>query len=202
MKKLISTMLFLLLALSCLSVSTAEKYWKMYWKPGDRIVEMTPEEDGQFTGIIEEAVRKSEGTTVRLGADHESDLEAAYAVFLSVSPDGTPIGPYEDSVNYEDIGCYKWAVGIPDDQSVGRDEAWKNILKFLVDEGISTPEILVHYYPQAAYETGNDPENPVWRIILACYDHEKSGLPIAAYELSVYAHDGSICGYRDLNPDG
>ena len=64
------------------------------------------------------------------------------------------------------------------------------------------PETLVHYYPQVSYETGSDPENPSWHIILACYDYEETGLPITAWAVSVYAHDGSICGYREVNGAG
>ena len=70
------------------------------------------------------------------------------------------------------------------------------------NQSIATEETLIHYYPQVSYETGNDPENPVWRITPICYDYEESGLPFTAYEIAIYAHDGSVCGYRDLQSEG
>jgi len=177
----------------------AETYWKMYWKPVEYIMEITSEEETQIAEIIVEAVHKSEGTPVRIDADQES-AEVQYERFISLFPDGNPI-EYKD-VEYEDIGYYRWAVGIPDDQSVSLDEAWKTTLNFLLDQNLATPEILVHYYPQATFDTGYDPENPVWKITLTCYDYEESDLPITAWEVAVYAHDGSICGYREVSGAG
>jgi hypothetical protein len=179
----------------------AYSYWKMHWKPGENIISFTPEEDAQITAIIEEANQKSEGTNIRIGADRESDVETAYNNFLVMSPDGSPMEPADDK-EYEDVGRYMWAVGLPDEQSISRNEAWRIMLKYLLDQGISTPEILVHYYPLVSYETGNYNGNPVWRILLECYDYQDSGLPITAWEVAIYAHDGSICGYRDINPVG
>ncbi|MBR3334461.1 MAG: hypothetical protein IKG23_09245 [Clostridia bacterium] len=179
----------------------ADSYWKMHWKPGENIISFTPEEDAQITAVIEEANQKSEGTNIRVGADRESDVETAYNNFLVMSPDGSPMEPADDK-EYEDVGRYMWAVGLPDEQSISRNEAWIIMLKYLLDQGISTPEILVHYYPLVSYETGNYNGNPVWRILLECYDYQDSGLPVTAWEVAIYAHDGSICGYRDINPVG
>ena len=190
-------LIFLLLAFA----AHADSYWKMHWKPGESIIGFTPEEDTQITAIIEEANQKSEGTNIRIGADRESDVETAYNNFLTMSPDGAPMEPADDK-EYEDIGRYMWAFGLPDEQSISRDEAWKIMLKYLIDHGISTPEILVHYYPLVSYETGNYNGNPVWRILLECYDYQDSGFPVTAWEVAIYAHDGSICGYRDINPVG
>ena len=188
-----------LLAFLCCAAAGAENYWEMYWAPGEAEVRLSSEEDAQITAIIEEALQRSAGTMARYGADHESDLETFYEGFLLMSPDGTPLT--RGDTEYEDIGVYRWAVGLPDDQSVSRDEAWKILLKFLIDQQISSPEILVHYYPQISYETGNYSGNPVWRIILTCYDAVSSGLPMTPWEAAVYAHDGSICGYRELRLD-
>ena len=179
----------------------ADSYWKMHWKPGENIISFTPEEDAQITAIIEEANQKSEGTNIRVGADRESDVETAYNNFLVMSPDGSPMEP-DDDKEYEDVGRYMWAVGLPDEQSISRNEAWKIMLKYLLDQGISTPEILVHYYPLVSYETGNYNGNPVWRILLECYDYQDSGLLVTAWEAAIYVHDGSVCGYRDINPVG
>jgi hypothetical protein len=173
----------------------------MYWKPGEYVVEFTLEEETHISGIIEKAKEKSEGTNIRLGADRENDTEYAYEQFLSISPDGTPMEPTDD-IEYEDIGLYYWAVGIPDDQSISKDEAWKILLKFLIDQKLSTPEDLVHYYPLISFETGNYSGNPVWRIILECYDNAESNLPFTFCDVAIYAHDGSICGYRLIEPVG
>ena len=198
MRKIIVLFLCLAMLFSVLPAN-ADNFWKMYWKPGEYHVEIAPEEDTQIKGIIDEALQKSEGTPVRLDADQESP-EVQYERYISLFPDGNPIE--NKDVEYEDIGHYRWAVGIPDDQSISLNEAWRITLKFLMDQDLATPEILVHYYPQAAFDTGYDPENPVWKIILTCYDYEESDLPITVWEVSVYAHDGSVCGYREVNGAG
>ncbi len=199
-KGLLPCVLFIVL-LASVSISHANTFWKMYWKPGEYVVEFTLEEETHISGIIEKAKEKSEGTNIRLGADRENDTEYAYEQFLSISPDGTPMEPTDD-IEYEDIGLYYWAVGIPDDQSISKDEAWKILLKFLIDQKLSTPEDLVHYYPLISFETGNYSGNPVWRIILECYDNAESNLPFTFCDVAIYAHDGSICGYRLIEPVG
>ena len=199
-KGLLPCVLFIVL-LASVSISHADTFWKMYWKPGEYVVEFTLEEETHISGIIEKAKEKSEGTNIRLGADRENDTEYAYEQFLSISPDGTPMEP-TDEIEYEDIGLYYWAVGIPDDQSISKDEAWKILLKFLIDQKLSTPEDLVHYYPLISFETGNYSGNPVWRIILECYDNAESNLPFTFCDVAIYAHDGSICGYRLIEPVG
>ena len=199
-KGLLPCVLFIIL-LASVSISHADTFWKMYWKPGEYVVEFTLEEETHISGIIEKAKEKSEGTNIRLGADRENDTEYAYEQFLSISPDGTPMEPTDD-IEYEDIGLYYWAVGIPDDQSISKDEAWKILLKFLIDQKLSTPEDLVHYYPLISFETGNYSGNPVWRIILECYDNAESNLPFTFCDVAIYAHDGSICGYRLIEPVG
>lgn len=199
-KGLLPCVLFIVL-LASVSISHADTFWKMYWKPGEYVVEFTLEKETHISGIIEKAKEKSEGTNIRLGADRENDTEYAYEQFLSISPDGTPMEPTDD-IEYEDIGLYYWAVGIPDDQSISKDEAWKILLKFLIDQKLSTPEDLVHYYPLISFETGNYSGNPVWRIILECYDNAESNLPFTFCDVAIYAHDGSICGYRLIEPVG
>lgn len=189
-KRYLSFFLFIVL-LASVSLSEADSFWEKHWRPGEYVVEFTPEEETQMTGIIDKANVNSEGTNIRIGADRENDPENAYQQFLSVSPDGTPMEPTDD-INYEDIGYYYWAVGIPDNQSISKDEAWKIVLKFLVDQKLSTPEDLMHYYPLVSYETGNYSGNPVWRIILECYDYSESNLPFTFCDVAVYAHDGSI----------
>ena len=198
MKKAILLLLCLAMLLSALPAD-ADTYWKMYWKPGEYHVEITPEEDTQISGIIEESVQKSEGTLERIDADQES-VEAQYERFISFFSDGSPV-EYNET-EYEDIGHYRWAVGLPDDQSISRDDAWKITLQFLIDQDLATAETLAHYYPRVSYDIGFDPENPVWKITPVCYDYEETDLPITAWEVAVYAHDGSICGYREVSGAG
>jgi len=198
MRKTIVLFLCLAMLLSVLSAD-ADIFWKMYWKPGEYSVEITPKEDTQIKEIIDEALQKSEGTPVRIDADQESP-EVQYERYIRLFPDGSP--NEDEEVEYEDIGHYRWAVGLPDDQSISLDEAWRITLKFLMDQKLATPGILVHYYPQAAFDTGYDPENPVWKITLTCYDYEESDLPATAWEVAVYAHDGSVCGYREVSGVG
>ena len=197
-RKALSVILCTALLLSFLPAQ-ADTYWNMYWKSGDHTVEFTAEDEAQIAQLMEEAVRNSEGTLVRIDADQES-VEAQYERYISLFPDGSPVEYNE--IEYEDIGHYRWAVGLPDDQSISRDEAWKIALQFLIEQNLATAETLVHYYPQASFDTGYDPENPVWKIILTCYDYEESDLPITVWEVTVYAHDGSVCGYREVNGAG
>ena len=177
----------------------ADTYWKMYWKPGEYTVECTPEEEARIAGVMEEAMRKSEGTPERMDAEKESP-EVQYERYLSFFPDGAPV-EYKD-VEYEDIGYYRWAVGLPDGQSISPEEAWKIALVFLTGQQLADPETLAHYYPQTVYDTGYDPGNPVWKVTPVCYDYEETGLPVSAWEVAVYAHDGSICGYREVEGAG
>ena len=177
----------------------ADTYWKMYWAPGEHTVEFTAEDEAKITQLMEEAIRNSEGTLLRIDADQES-VEVQYERYISLFPDGSPV-EYNDT-EYEDIGHYRWAVGLPDDQSISRDEAWKITLQFLIDQNLATAETLAHYYPQVTFDNGYDPENPVWKITPVCYDYEESDLPITEWEVAVYAHDGSICGYREVSGAG
>ena len=183
MKKQYLMILIVLLAILLSSVAAADNFFTMHWEPGEYKVTFSPEEDKLVDRILEEARKKSEGTIQRKAID---------------GSDGEPM----ESVTHDDIGTYYYAVGLPDEQSITKDEAWKILVKFLLDQEIAKPDILTHYYPQVAYETGNDPGNPVWRILLICYDYQESGLPFTKYEVFVYAHDGSICGYRDTDPVG
>ena len=130
-KRLLTCFLFIVL-LASVGISHADTFWKLHWEPGEYVVEFTLEEETTISGIIKMVNEKSEGTNIRLGADRENDSENAYEQFLSVSPDGTPMEP-ADGIKYEDIGYYYWAVDIPDDQSISKDEAWKILLKFLID---------------------------------------------------------------------
>ncbi len=89
------------------------------------------------------------------------------------------------------MGTYIWLVGFPDEESITADQAWRLAYQVLLeDAGVSETD-LIHYYPQISYEVGN-PENPFWRFHFMPYDLDTS----IVYEVAVYAHDGSICGYK------
>lgn len=144
--------LTMLLILVVCSVAEAENFWQMYWMPGECKVSFTPEDDALVTGILEEAKARSEGTIQRQAADESESVEAQYERFLEMNPEGTPMG--SDEIMFDDIDCYQWAVGLPDEQSISRDEAWRIMVKFMLDQQIATKEILIHYYPQVAYGAG------------------------------------------------
>ncbi len=55
MRKIIVLFLCLAMLFSVLPAN-ADNFWKMYWKPGEYYVEITPEEDTQIKGIIDEAL--------------------------------------------------------------------------------------------------------------------------------------------------
>ena len=197
-RKALSGMLCAAVLLCCLPAQ-ADTYWSMYWKPGECSVACTAEEEARITDLIEEIIRNSEGTPVRIDAEQES-VEVQYARYISLFPEGSPVEYTE--TEYEDIGHYRWAVGLPDERCVSREEAWRIALKFLAGQGLATPETLAHYYPQFSFDVGYDPENPVWKVTPVCFDNEESDLPVTAWEVAVYAHDGSICGYREVDGAG
>ena len=159
-RKAWSVMLGAALLLSALPAH-ADPYWQMHWEPGRYTVAMTAEQEAQITRLTEETIRNSEGTPVRTDADQES-VEAQYERYISLFPDGSPV-EYSET-EYEDIGHYRWAAGLPDDQCISREEAWK--------------------------------------ITPVCFDDEESGLPVTAWQVAVYVHDGSICGYREVSGAG
>ena len=73
-KRFLSFFLFIVL-LASVSLSEADSFWEKHWQPGEYVVEFTPEEETQMTGIIEKANVNSEGTNIRIGADRENDPE-------------------------------------------------------------------------------------------------------------------------------
>ena len=100
---------------------------------------------------------------------------------------------------FDDIGTYTWAVGLPDEQSITQDQAWRTACQVLLEEAGIAEEQLTHFYPHFSYETG-DPENPFWHLNLMPYD---AGSAVSVvYEVAVYAHDGSVCGYKIGVPVG
>jgi len=168
--------------------------WDRYWKPGEKRMEDTEESRIQVNAILEKANQASEGMLVREGADADT-VELQYELYQHMLQDGAKIEPQL----FDDIGTYTWAVGLPDEQSITQDQAWRTACQVLLEEVGIAEEQLTHFYPHFSYETG-DPENPFWHLNLMPYD---AGSEISVvYEVAVYAHDGSVCGYKIGVPVG
>lgn len=168
--------------------------WDCYWKPGEKKMEDTEESRKQVDAILEKANQASEGTPVRDGADADT-VELQYELYQRMLQDGAEIEPQL----FDDIGTYTWAVGLPDDQSITQKQAWYIACQVLLEEAGIHEEQLTHFYPHFSYETG-DPENPFWHLNLMPYD---AGSEVnVVYEVAVYAHDGSVCGYKIGVPVG
>ncbi len=168
--------------------------WDCYWKRGEKRMEDTEESRIQVNAILEKVNQASEGMLVREGADADT-VELQYELYQRMLQDGAEIEPQL----FDDIGTYTWAVGLPDEQSITQDQAWRIACRVLLEEAGVSEEQLTHFYPHFSYETG-DPENPFWHLILMPYD---AGSEVSVvYEVAVYAHDGSVCGYKIGAPVG
>ena len=168
--------------------------WDRYWKPGEKRMEDTEESRIQVNAILEKVNQASEGMLVREGADADT-VELQYELYQHMLQDGAKIEPQL----FDDIGTYTWAAGLPDEQSITQDQAWRIACRVLLEEAGVSEEQLTHFYPHFSYETG-DPENPFWHLNLMPYD---AGSEISVvYEVAVYAHDGSVCGYKIGVPVG
>ena len=168
--------------------------WDRYWKPGEKIMEDTEESCIQVNAILEKVNQASEGMLVREGADADT-VELQYELYQRMLQDGAKIEPQL----FDDIGTYTWAVGLPDEQSITQDQAWRIACQVLLEEAGISEEQLTHFYPHFSYET-SDPENPFWHLNLMPYD---AGSEVSVvYEVAVYAHDGSVCGYKIGVPVG
>ena len=168
--------------------------WDRYWKPGEKRMEDTEESRIQVDAILEKAKQASEGTLVREGADADT-VELQYELYQRMLQDGAKIEPQL----FDDIGTYTWAVGLPDEQSITQDQAWRVACQVLLEEAGISEEQLTHFYPHFSYETG-DPENPFWHLNLMPYD---VGSEVSVvYEVAVYTLDGSVCGYKIGVPVG
>ena len=168
--------------------------WDRYWKPGEKRMEDTEESRIQVNAILEKVNQASEGMLVREGADADT-VELQYELYQHMLQDGAKIEPQL----FDDIGTYTWAVGLPDEQSITQDQAWRIACRVLLEEAGISEEQLTHFYPHFSYETG-DPENPFWHLILMPYDAGSAFSVV--YEVAVYAHDGSVCGYKIGVPVG
>ncbi len=168
--------------------------WDHYWKPGEKIMEDTEESRKKVNDILEKVNQASEGTLIRNGADADT-VELQYELYQRMLQDGAEI----EAQLFDDIGTYTWAVGLPDEKSITQDQAWRTACQVLLEEAGISEEELIHFYPHFSYETGN-PENPFWNLNLMPYDAGSEFSVV--YEVAVYAHDGSVCGYRVGVPVG
>ena len=136
----------------------------------------------------------SEGTPVREGADNDT-VEFQYAEYQRMLQNGMDVREQL----FADTGKYIWAIGLPDDQSITQEEAKKLSCRILLEDAGIPEEQMVHFYPHFTYETGN-PENPFWHVTWMPFDQGADVSTIL--DVAVYAHDGSICGYRIAVPVG
>ena len=168
--------------------------WDQYWKPGEKRLEDTEEARSRTESVLRQIDQASEGTAVREGADNDT-VELQYAEYQRMIQEGREIQPQL----FDDIGTYIWAVGLPDEQSISQDDAWRISCQALMETAGIPEDQMIHFYPHFTYETG-DPENPFWHITWMPFDQ---GVDVSTvFDVAVYAHDGSVCGYRIAVPVG
>ena len=168
--------------------------WDQYWKPGEKILIKTEESRSRVESVLLMIDQASAGTSVREGADNDT-VELQYEAYQRMIQEGRKIKPQL----FDDIGTYIWAVGLPDEQSISQDEARRISCQVLLEEAGISEEQMSHFYPHFTYETG-DPENPFWHITWMPFDQDADVSMI--FDVAVYAHDSSICGYRIAVPVG
>ena len=168
--------------------------WDQYWKPGEKKLEATEETQSKVDAILLRIDQASEGTPVREGADNDT-VEFQYAEYQRMIHDGMDVREQL----FVDTGVYIWAIGLPDDQSITQEEAKKLSCQILLEDAGISEEQMVHFYPHFTYEIGN-PENPFWHVTWIPFDQGADVSTIL--DVAVYAHDGSICGYRIAVPVG
>jgi len=168
--------------------------WDQYWKPGEKKLEAAEETRSKVDAILLRIDQASAGTPVREGADNDT-VEFQYAEYQRMIKDGMDVREQL----FTDTGIYIWAIGLPDDQSITQEEAKKLSCQILLEDAGISEEQMVHFYPHFTYETGN-PENPFWHVTWMPFDQVADVSTIL--DVAVYAHDGSICGYRIAVPVG
>ena len=179
----------LLLCLSC-TWAGAKTLYDQCWQPGEYVLETIDERRAQHEALWQRVQELAEGSPIK-EANEANTLECQYKQYLQ-------LGEVPERI-YADVGAYTWAVGLPDDQSIGREEAY--MLACVAAETCFrlTMDNLSHYWPMFSYITA-DPQNPVWEISFLCYDGTADENVLRT--VGVYAHDGSICGVRCTKPVG
>lgn len=168
--------------------------WDQYWKPGEKALDDTEETRSRVQYVLDTIDQASAGTSVREGADNDT-VELQYEEYQHMLQNGMEV----QAQLFDDIGTYIWAIGLPDEQSISQDEARRISCQLLLEEAGITEEQMSHFYPHFTYETG-DSENPFWHITWMPFDQGANVSTIL--DVAVYAHDGSICGYRIAVPVG
>lgn len=209
MKKTVSMLIAILMTLSFsfgvaedsvenekipVTVAFAVNRWDHYWKPGDKLVNNTDESQNRVKFVLEQINLASVGTLIREGQDNDT-IERQYEDYLRILQDGADI----QEQLFADIGIYVWAVGLPDEQSISQEEARRISCQVLMEEAGISEEQMAHFYPHFTYETG-DPQNPFWHITWLPFDQGADVSRIL--DVAVYAHDGSVCGYKIAVPVG
>ncbi|MBQ9198216.1 MAG: hypothetical protein IJ157_13400 [Clostridia bacterium] len=185
MKKLfVKSMAAALLICLLAACAGARTLYDQYWLPGEYILEVSEERRAVHEELWRQVQELAEGSPVKEANEAET-LEAQYEKYLQ-------LGEIPERI-YDDVGAYVWAAGLPDDQSVSRDEAY--LLACMAAEECFelTTDDLLHVWPKFSYVTA-DAENPVWEITFLCYDGAVQEDVI--WTVAIYAHDGSVCGVR------
>ena len=186
MKKVFCILMAALLLTMSVSSAFATKMFDQYWKPGEYTVEPTDAEKAYYNSLYETALKKSEGTLFRKNLDH-STYENEYKWYLEAIEERGTFG----EVEFEDIGHYKYAVGLPDEQAISSQQALM-IAYHVMKEQYDIPDSkVVGLLPSFVYSV-SDPENPVWCVQLTNYDYSTK-IYVNVY---IYAHDGSIWGVK------
>ena len=118
MKKVLCVLMAALLLTMSVSSAFATKMFDRYWKPGEYTVELTDAEKAYYNSLYETALKKSEGTLFRENLDR-STYENKYKRYLEAIEERGTFG----EVEFEDIGHYKYAVGLPDEQAISSQQA-------------------------------------------------------------------------------
>ena len=168
--------------------------WDHFWKPGEKVLARTEGSRARVDSVLQAIDQASAGTLIREGADSDT-IEIQFADYQRMLQDGVEI----QAQVFDDIGTYVWAVGLPDEQSITQEEAKRISCQLMMEEAGISEEQMCHFYPHFTYETG-DPEQPFWHITWMPFDQDADVSTIL--DVAVYAHDGSICGYRIAVPVG
>lgn len=181
MKKIAFILTIAILLGACLAAQ-AKPLYDRYWQPGEYALEITEEDQAQYAALWEQVRALSIGTPVREANEAET-LEVQYEKYLQM-------GEIPERI-YDDVGAYTWAVGLPDETAISREEAYLRACIVLERQYDLQPEQMIHYWPHYAYITA-DPEHPVWQVDFICYD----GTQKTTATVALYARDGSVCGVQ------
>ena len=169
--------------LCCLiGTSFAQNRWIKYWLPGKYRIELTEEEKEQYKDLYHQMDENTADSSLRQYSEPYS-FEKQYNDYLGIS--------FVPEKEYDDVGRYTWALGLPDEHSISMIDAYMIACKALSEQIHLDDSVLVNCFPWFTYEVSY--EQPCWIInFLDCREGTSVPLP---YVVMIYAYDGSIGGY-------